>query len=479
MRSTSLVARLTLIQQLVASVVIVVFAASSLWLTDRSLRRAQERQLAETAHRVAESVDREYAEERDLPRASRAALEEETDSGLGIMVYGPQDTLLASNALANRTGYFLPPPSSTARVIEHGGRRWAAATESHGARVVTSISYRELRGSVSALARSLAWCAVPILVVTWFASRWTARRALRPLAQMDERARNAAVEAGVTSLGGPTGMAEIDRLAASFDRLLERLDGVLRSERRFTSEASHELRTPLTVLSGELEMALAGPALPPATRAALDRSAAQVDAMRALVDALLLLRRAGQGAPAARAAFEPVNLSDVAAETLRAAAARAPGRATDLGLDAPDEVMVSGHAALLASAVGNLVDNALKFTTGSTRVRVTVASDGAMARVVVEDGGAGIRAEDRERVFDPFFRGAEARAHLGGFGLGLPLLREVARAHGGDATLDDSPLGGARFTMSIPAWRAAPGASIVAPPWRAATASSPRASRGA
>jgi signal transduction histidine kinase len=456
-RSTSLVARLTLIQQLVASVVIVVFAASSLWLTDRSLRRAQERQLAETAHRVAESVDREYAEERDLPRASRAALEEETDSGLGIMVYGPQDTLLASNALANRTGYFLPPPSSTARVIEHGGRRWAAATESHGARVVTSISYRELRGSVSALARSLAWCAVPILVVTWFASRWTARRALRPLAQMDERARNAAVEAGVTSLGGPTGMAEIDRLAASFDRLLERLDGVLRSERRFTSEASHELRTPLTVLSGELEMALAGPALPPATRAALDRSAAQVDAMRALVDALLLLRRAGQGAPAARA----------------------PGRATDLGLDAPDEVMVSGHAALLASAVGNLVDNALKFTTGSTRVRVTVASDGAMARVVVEDGGAGIRAEDRERVFDPFFRGAEARAHLGGFGLGLPLLREVARAHGGDATLDDSPLGGARFTMSIPAWRAAPGASIVAPPWRAATASSPRASRGA
>ena len=129
---------------------------------------------------------------------------------------------------------------------------------------------------------------------------------------------------------------------------------------------------------------------------------------------------------------------------------RYPGRGADIALTAPDEVLVHGHPALLASALRNLLDNALKFTRVGQPVRILVSENGANACVVTEDGGTGIGAADRERVFDPFFRGSEARAGGSGYGLGLPILRRVARAHGGDVVAGRSELGGARFELTLP-----------------------------
>jgi two-component system OmpR family sensor kinase len=83
---------------------------------------------------------------------------------------------------------------------------------------------------------------------------------------------------------------------------------------------------------------------------------------------------------------------------------------------------------------------------------VTVLTCRGTCQVVVEDGGPGIAPEERERIFDPFYRGSEARARHEGFGLGLPILRRVARAHGGDVNVSASPLGGARFELSLPGW---------------------------
>jgi signal transduction histidine kinase len=117
------------------------------------------------------------------------------------------------------------------------------------------------------------------------------------------------------------------------------------------------------------------------------------------------------------------------------------------------DAVVSGHPVLLVAGVGNLLDNAVKFTSTGTSVRVTVAQDERWATVCVEDGGRGIDTSDHERIFDPFFRGAEARAGSSGFGLGLPILRRVARVHGGDVTVERSPLGGARITLQLPRWR--------------------------
>jgi two-component system OmpR family sensor kinase len=176
--------------------------------------------------------------------------------------------------------------------------------------------------------------------------------------------------------------------------------------------------------------------------------------MRELVEAILLLHRSREAGRTDHSEFEVLNLCDLTRELLAEALARHPERERDLTIEALDEVLVRGQTALLASAVRNLLDNAFKFTGRGDRVRVEVAGAGDRAIVTVEDAGAGIPEAERERIFDPFYRGAEARAATRGFGLGLPILRRVARAHGGDVEVTTSALGGARFALSLPNYEA-------------------------
>ena len=112
---------------------------------------------------------------------------------------------------------------------------------------------------------------------------------------------------------------------------------------------------------------------------------------------------------------------------------------------------MAGDAELLAAAVRNLIENAIKFTDDRKPVRVLVTADSDWVRLTVEDGGPGVPAAEAERVFDPFYRGAEARATRSGLGLGLSLARRIARAHGGDLRLDRSELGGALLELRLPA----------------------------
>jgi signal transduction histidine kinase len=188
----------------------------------------------------------------------------------------------------------------------------------------------------------------------------------------------------------------------------------------------------------------------------LTRANDQVRQMSELVDALLILRRVDAGSDSELDAITPVKLGDLARDASRELLERIPHRSGDLRIEAEDEVLVAGHATLILSAVRNLLSNALKFTRDGEAVVTTVTARDGLGVVVVEDSGLGVAPEDRERIFDPFFRSAEARASRDGFGLGLPVLRRVARAHGGDVVVSSSPLGGARFEMSLPLWRVGP-----------------------
>src|SRR5262249_59488924 len=122
----------------------------------------------------------------------------------------------------------------------------------------------------------------------------------------------------VRPLGDPNDPTEVAALAAAFDGLVVRLDEMIRAERHFAVDAAHELRTPLTVLAGELEYALADPALGARHREGLERASSQVRAMSELVEALLLLRRAEGMREDPGADFAPVNLADIARETTAA-----------------------------------------------------------------------------------------------------------------------------------------------------------------
>jgi len=436
-----------------AAVMIVIFGASSLWLANRSILKEEANVLMGTARRIAAGVDSELLEEHDLGRSAESAIAEEAPGPIRIDIFDQGGRLLATTEPRASRAAATGPLPAPGHVDDRGGRHRAAARSASTALILTSLSDRERLAQVGALRRALILCAVPLLLVTLVIGRWTARRALRPVADMGDRARSASVEAGVRTLGPATGVHEIDRLGDSFNRLLARLDDLLRSERRFTSNASHELRTPLTVLSGELESALSSASLTMDLRAGLIRASDQVRVMRELVEALLLLRRAGESSSSDGLGFEPVNLSDLATDAVRFASTEHAARVQDLAFIGPDEVIVSGQPALLAAAIRNLVDNAVKFTAPNQHIQIAVESSASMARVTVDDEGDGVPSEERERIFEAFYRGAEARARLGGLGLGLPLLRQVARAHGGDVTVGESPLGGARFTLSLPAWR--------------------------
>jgi len=461
MSGGSLVARLTGLLQAVTVLVVAAFASLALWLTAGSLLREEAAQLEMTARHVAENLDREFQEERRLAPAAENAVAEEAPGGLRVEVLDLSGRLLAATGGAGpaapgpRARAVAPaagaePPRPGWRSSDRGLDSFTARARC-GAWVRASMPARFRVASLAALGRSLLLAALPILLLALLLGWRLSRGALAPLSGLAARAGGAPARDGVRSLGPPVGLREIDELIAAFDRLLGRLDDLLRSERRFTSDASHELRTPLTVLSGELEMALADPALPAPRRAGLERAFEQVSAMRDLTDALLLMRGAADPGTRPAEGFETVNLSDVAAELAAEALLRHPERERDLEVDAPDEALVSGQPALLAAAARNLLDNALKFTQPGQAVRVTVAA-GDPVTLTVDDGGPGIPPGDLERVFDPFFRGAEARATRAGFGLGLPILKCIAQLHGGEVSAEDSPEGGARFVMRLPAW---------------------------
>jgi len=440
MRVRSLVDRLALLQQALAVTLILAFAASTVWLAARTMERQESATLASAAAHMAESLDQEWREEGDLGRAAASATEEDSPVSVQFDVIDSAGHLVFSTAAGSGHGRSAHR-RSVRRPLPRGG--W----------VVASLSTEPRRRALSALVTALVLTAIPLVLTVTAAGRVLARRALRPLARITVEAEDATRHGALRPLQHPADPTEVDTLAAAFDRLFARLNEALEAERHFTEDAAHELRTPLTVLSGELELALQDPALPPARRDGLNRAWAQTRDLGELVDALLLLRRSESTGRVGIESAAPVNLADVARDLAREVADRFPARVRDVEIVAGDEALVAGDASLLASAVRNLLTNALKFTRPAQPVRVTVSEDGDRCEVVVEDGGSGIPASDRDRVFDPFYRGGEARAGSEGFGLGLPILRRVARAHGGDVTLTTSLLGGARFQMCLPVWR--------------------------
>jgi signal transduction histidine kinase len=242
---------------------------------------------------------------------------------------------------------------------------------------------------------------------------------------------------------------ELVVLGQSFNGLLARVEDALAQERRIAAQASHELRTPLTVLRGELEELVEKPA-----REGAKRALGAADGLIRLVEALLWLSRSQT--PLGADARAVVNLADVVRE--QATHARTLHGTRRIHVDAPDEVLVSGNEPLLGRAIGNLIDNACKHTPAQGEIRIAVgpAGDrGTSARVTVSDDGSGIPVELQARIFEPFFRGGEARATTEGVGLGLPFAHSVARAHGGTLVLIPGDRG-ACFALTVPALETGP-----------------------
>jgi two-component system, OmpR family, sensor kinase len=289
------------------------------------------------------------------------------------------------------------------------------------------------------------------LALTGLAAARISRRALRPLEDMTALARQIAAGDRGRRLGSPASDSELGRTAAAFDAMLDELEAALGRAgaaevrmRAFLSDASHELRTPLAGLRANAELLLReDPDRDERERIAVALVRESRRAAR-LVDDLLTMARVGQDMPLA---VERVDLSALAEAEVTRARTLSAGLRFEVTGGAHE---VDGDPVRLGQIVTNLLDNARYATPAGGLITVRLDRCGDRVRLEVSDTGPGVAAAERPVIFERFGRGDASRSrHTGGAGLGLPIARGLARAHGGDLTyLDGGP--GARFRLDLP-----------------------------
>jgi two-component system sensor histidine kinase TctE len=230
---------------------------------------------------------------------------------------------------------------------------------------------------------------------------------------------------------------ELQPLVAAFNDYAQRLDHHMSLHSRFIADASHQLRTPFTLLNTQISYALRQQE--PAREEALRASQESVHHGMRLVKQLLSIT-AVEGGVADSHPQQPIDLVAVVTEILEREAWLAQDHGIDLGFDCESKVaMVEGHRHLLVELFANLIDNAVRYTPRGGEVTVRITRADACIEVIVEDNGPGIPAVDRERVFERFCRLENSTSD--GCGLGLAIVREIARTHGADVQLGDAPSG--------------------------------------
>lgn len=282
-------------------------------------------------------------------------------------------------------------------------------------------------------------------VVALAAGYWLARSALKPIDDVAGVATE--IEASDLSrrIGARGKPQEVQRLADTFDAMLERLSAAFQQQRNFVMDVSHELRTPLTALRGKLDVLLMDDRLEGDARAQLERMSAEVGRLIRLTSNLLYLAHADAGRELHR---RPVELDTLCLEVYRQARDLRPEVRLSLGHE--DQVSVRGDVDLLKQLILNLVDNGLKFTPPGGQVVLSLYRDADRARVVVADSGPGIPADQLPYVFERFYRGADSRSRGSGAGIGLAISDWIARAHGGEITVESEVGKGSTFTVLLP-----------------------------
>jgi two-component system OmpR family sensor kinase len=338
----------------------------------------------------------------------------------------PQRAVLGfSNVRANGTTY----------------RIFSIQTDNQTVQVAQDLAVRRSMASNLAF-RTLGPIAVmmPILmVVVW----WVVSGSLDPVARVRRQvaSRQADDLSPVSESGLPD---EVRPLVQELNLLFGRVRTAFDAQQNFVADAAHELRTPLAALKLQTQ-SLERADSPEARQVAVGRLSAGIERATRLVEQLLVLARQEANA----APRQAVDMAGIARRAVADLVGVAQARDIDLGLQRADAAEVQGQADALTILLRNLVDNAIKYTPSGGTVDVSVLMEGRAVTVLVEDSGPGIPAEERERVFDRFYRvpGSDAA----GSGLGLAIIKSIAERHGAKLTLGESArLGGLEAKVTFP-----------------------------
>jgi len=350
------------------------------------------------------------------------------------------DRALVSGLLAGEQGL------ATVSSGDEGGLRvLSAPIGAGGARLGTihiADSLTPLERAEAGLRDTILLVAVVALGVLVLAAAFIAARLAAPLRRMERFAQDVDAGAVDNRIDTHEGPAEVRSLAASFNHMLDRLQGSIERQREFVADASHELRTPLTVARGEVDLMRREGGAPDPVH--LETVSRELQRMDRLVDDMLVLARADSGP---RLALEPVDLDDYLEDLER-----------ELPMLGERQYLVErASGTLLADrerltqVIRNIVRNAVAHTDagGTIAIRVIAASD--RIRFQIDDDGPGFRPGQAERLFDRFYRTDEGRGRdEGGSGLGLAIAKALVEAHGGTIAAGAAPGGGARLTFELP-----------------------------
>lgn len=349
---------------------------------------------------------------------------------------------------------FAPPPRARlpqravlgfADVIGEDGKAYRVLSMQTGGQVVQVAQELAVR---ERLASRLAWrtitpiaLALPVLLLV---VGWVISHSLAPVERVRRQLSQRAADdlAAVSEQGLPV---EIRPMVRELNSLLERVRQAFEAQQHFVADAAHELRSPLTALKLQIE-GLQRASDEAARTQARGRLAAGVERASHLVEQLLLLARQEAGAGPAQA----VDLEPLLRRCLAEQVGAAQARGIDLGLLRADAVQIRGWPDALAVLLRNLLDNAIKYSPEGGKIDVLLLDEGERVRLRVEDSGPGIPPEERERVFDRFYRSAGAQGRASGSGLGLAIVKTIAERHGAQLLLDRSEaLGGLRVDLLV------------------------------
>jgi heavy metal sensor kinase len=443
--------------------VVAIVAASALWL---ALARTEYSAIDDSLAGAARSVESALISRGSSPPGGDSTLAAQTDAGLplGVLVFNRAGSLLERSGpapAASALGPAARQAASSSLVLEtqtiDGQPQRVRASRmdlKSGDRLVVMVTRplaetdRLLSSTALVLGVGMAMLVVAAVVVGY----GLAGAALRPVREIAATARTFSERDLHRRIELDLPPDELGELADTFNGMLARLETAFDSLRRFTADAAHELRAPLALMRTEAEVALSRPRTEEQYRASLQTMLAEAERLGRLAEQLLMLARADAGSLVAQ--MTKVDLPNLVDETCaRWSYVAARGEVT-LVDQAPDKGYVWGDLDLLRRLLDNLIDNALRHSSGGGTVTVSCTLVDPSWEIAVADSGPGVSPEMRPLLFERFARADAARRRdTGGAGLGLALCAVIARIHSGSIGLEDGPDPGARFVVRLPATR--------------------------
>ena len=416
----------------------VAFGSVTLLTTRSDLAGLAATQRAKATAQLVSALGNAYRAKGAWPRDIQSAIATVDVSGVALALAAPNGAVL-----------FRLGPAPMVRSALTAGESRSLAVDSrtvgslHLFFPLGGLTPHELRLR-SDLLGAVAISAAIAAVVALIAAVAVAKGLVRPIRRLSDAARALGSGTTGTRIGAPTGPTELTELAVAFDTMAASLERHEHLRRVMVADVAHELRTPIAILQAETEALVDGLSVPtPEALASLHDESLRLGRMVQDLQTLAAADAAGLGLERSE-----VDLAAVAAR----AADSLEGRFCASGVQLKRRLspaVVWADPSRLRQVVANLLANAAKFTPSGGTVQLAVRADMDRARLEVRDTGPGIAPEERERVFERFFRGNLGR-RVGGSGIGLAVVKDLVEAHGGEVVLETPSRGGACFVVLIP-----------------------------